>query len=90
MLARNFESTLLDAYGWLSETYKKGDRIFLFGIVTKPRFESVQSLIEHTGFSRGAYQVRTLSAMIDKVILVTLCNECCSSLLLTRSFHRLD
>ncbi|KAK1218210.1 hypothetical protein PQX77_019111 [Marasmius sp. AFHP31] len=41
-----FEKRIMEAYRWLSENYKKGDRIFLFG------------------FSRGAYQVRVLSAMI--------------------------
>ena len=29
---RNFERIVLDAYRWLSETYKDGDCIFLFGI----------------------------------------------------------
>ncbi|KZV75636.1 WD40 repeat-like protein [Peniophora sp. CONT] len=48
---------VLGAYRWLSETYKDGDRIFLFG------------------FSRGAYQVRVLSAMIDKVGLIDRGNE---------------
>ncbi|PPQ94486.1 hypothetical protein CVT25_013769 [Psilocybe cyanescens] len=29
--ATNFKSKVLDAYEWLSENYKRGDRIFLFG-----------------------------------------------------------
>ncbi|KAJ7918470.1 hypothetical protein B0H13DRAFT_1607450 [Mycena leptocephala] len=45
----NFKKTILNAYLWLCEHYKPGDKIFLFG------------------FSRGAHQVRTLAAMIDKV-----------------------
>ncbi|VDB86424.1 unnamed protein product [Peniophora sp. CBMAI 1063] len=56
-IAWNFESIVLDAYRWLSETYKDGDCIYLFG------------------FSRGAYQVRTLSAMIEKVGLIHRGNE---------------
>ncbi|KZV67668.1 WD40 repeat-like protein [Peniophora sp. CONT] len=56
-VALSFENTILDAYRWLSDVYKKGDRIFLFG------------------FSRGAYQVRTLSAMIAKVGLIHRNNE---------------
>ncbi|KZV99921.1 hypothetical protein EXIGLDRAFT_668028 [Exidia glandulosa HHB12029] len=51
-IAWRFERILLSAYLWLSENYKKGDRIYLFG------------------FSRGAYQVRALSAMIDAVGLI--------------------
>ncbi|PPQ69955.1 hypothetical protein CVT26_013291 [Gymnopilus dilepis] len=30
-IAWNFEKTILGAYRWLSDNYKKGDRIFLFG-----------------------------------------------------------
>ncbi|KZV61054.1 WD40 repeat-like protein [Peniophora sp. CONT] len=55
--AWNFEHILLGAYRWLSENYRDGDCIFLFG------------------FSRGAYQVRTLSAMIRKVGLIHRGNE---------------
>ncbi|KAK1231283.1 hypothetical protein PQX77_005598 [Marasmius sp. AFHP31] len=43
---------IIEAYRWLSENYREGDRIFLFG------------------FSRGAYQVRVLSAMIEKVGMI--------------------
>ncbi|VDB86472.1 unnamed protein product [Peniophora sp. CBMAI 1063] len=56
-IAWNFERILLGAYHWLSENYRDGDCIFLFG------------------FSRGAYQVRTLSAMIRKVGLIHRGNE---------------
>ncbi|KAF4618325.1 hypothetical protein D9613_011564 [Agrocybe pediades] len=51
-IAWNFERTLMDGYRWLSDNYKDGDRIFMFG------------------FSRGAFQARALSAMIDKVGLL--------------------
>ncbi|KZV83395.1 WD40 repeat-like protein [Exidia glandulosa HHB12029] len=50
--ALRFEKIILSAYGWLSENYRDGDRIYLFG------------------FSRGAYQVRVLSAMIQVVGLI--------------------
>ncbi|KZP29576.1 hypothetical protein FIBSPDRAFT_816048 [Athelia psychrophila] len=56
-VARNFEKVILAAYRWLSERYKPGDRIFLFG------------------FSRGAYQMRVLAAMIAKVGLMQGGNE---------------
>ncbi|KAJ7151489.1 hypothetical protein C8R46DRAFT_485700 [Mycena filopes] len=51
-IAWNFHVKILKAYKWLCETYKPGDKIFLFG------------------FSRGAYQVRALAAMIHKVGLI--------------------
>ncbi|KAF8901488.1 WD40-repeat-containing domain protein [Gymnopilus junonius] len=56
-IAWNFEKTVLEAYRWLSDNYRKGDCIFLFG------------------FSRGAFQVRVLSAMIHKVGLIHKGNE---------------
>ncbi|OCH91831.1 WD40 repeat-like protein [Obba rivulosa] len=56
-IAWNFERIVLHAYRWLSENYREGDQIYLFG------------------FSRGAYQVRTLSAMICKVGLIHKGNE---------------
>ncbi|EIM79565.1 uncharacterized protein STEHIDRAFT_69324 [Stereum hirsutum FP-91666 SS1] len=52
MIAWNYERIIQEAYLWLSENYRDGDRVFLFG------------------FSRGAYQVRCLSAMIDTVGLI--------------------
>ncbi|KAJ6551275.1 hypothetical protein B0H19DRAFT_950644, partial [Mycena capillaripes] len=60
--AWNFKDIILKAYRWLSQTYMPGDKIFLFG-------ERV------SGFSRGAYQVRTLAAMIQRVGLVNAGNE---------------
>ncbi|QRV93518.1 hypothetical protein RhiJN_21536 [Ceratobasidium sp. AG-Ba] len=51
-IAWNFEKVVVGAYRWLSDNYRPGDKIFLFG------------------FSRGAYQVRTLAAMIEHVGLI--------------------
>ncbi|KAI6037808.1 hypothetical protein EDC04DRAFT_2090344 [Pisolithus marmoratus] len=51
-IAWRMEERIMDAYEWLSNTYKDGDKIFLFG------------------FSRGAYQVRALAGMIERVGLV--------------------
>ncbi|KAL0958322.1 hypothetical protein HGRIS_000467 [Hohenbuehelia grisea] len=51
-IAWNFKRIILSAYQWLSENYRDGDRIFLFG------------------FSRGAYQVRVIAGMIDRVGLL--------------------
>ncbi|THU84865.1 hypothetical protein K435DRAFT_583361, partial [Dendrothele bispora CBS 962.96] len=51
-VAWNFKKIVLGAYQWLSENYKDGDRIFLFG------------------FSRGAYQVRVIAGMIERVGLL--------------------
>ncbi|KZP18218.1 hypothetical protein FIBSPDRAFT_745593 [Athelia psychrophila] len=56
-IAWNFEKVLLGAYRWLSEHYKPGDRIFLFG------------------FSRGAFHVRALAGMIEKIGLMHEGNE---------------
>ncbi|KAJ7671187.1 hypothetical protein B0H17DRAFT_902216, partial [Mycena rosella] len=60
-IAWNFKDIILKAYRWLSREYVPGDRIFLLG--------------ELACFSRGAYQVRTLAAMIKKVGLVHSGNE---------------
>ena len=62
---RNFERTILAAYRWLSDNYEEGDCIFLFGTLTL--CEPVIDPERCPGFSRGAYQVRVLSAMINKV-----------------------
>ena len=67
---RNFERTVLGAYGWLSDNYEPGDCIFLFGELE--RYVTCMS-VDAEGFtriSRGAFQVRVLSAMIDKVCYV--------------------
>ncbi|KAJ8690155.1 hypothetical protein PTI98_011613 [Pleurotus ostreatus] len=51
-VATTFDRNVFKAYEWLSENYKEGDRIYLFG------------------FSRGAYQVRVLAGMIERVGLL--------------------
>ena len=61
---RNFERTILAAYRWLSDNYEDGDCIFLFGALVQCDLNDSE---RYLGFSRGAYQVRVLSAMIDKV-----------------------
>ncbi|KAK0211865.1 hypothetical protein IW262DRAFT_1280085 [Armillaria fumosa] len=48
-IAWNFKHIVEEAYQWLADHYRDGDRIYLFG------------------FSRGAYQIRALSGMIEKV-----------------------
>ncbi|KAJ8519086.1 hypothetical protein ONZ45_g3901 [Pleurotus djamor] len=55
-IAWNFERIIHAAYEWLSENYRPGDRIFLFG--------------GSFCFSRGAYQVRVVAGMIHKVGLL--------------------
>ena len=67
-MCRNLRKIILSAYQWLSENYKPEDKIYLFGVL--PSFTSficrngIESFI---GFSRGAYQVRIISGMIDVV-----------------------
>ena len=61
---RNFEWTILAAYQWLSDNYQSGDCIYLFGILEHYIINPERCL----GFSCGAYQVRVLSAMMDKVL----------------------
>ncbi|MBM7068671.1 DUF2235 domain-containing protein [Actibacterium sp. 188UL27-1] len=53
MYGRGINRQIERAYGFLSSTYKPGDRIYLFG------------------FSRGAFAVRSLAGVIDKVGLIT-------------------
>ena len=69
---RKFERTVLGAYRWLSDNYERGDCIFLFGALEQyvTSNMSVDAEGSNTGFSRGAFQVRVLSAMIDKVCYV--------------------
>ena len=60
----------MHAYRWLSDNYECHNCTFLFGSlgqhVTCVSVDAERS----TGFSRGAFQVRALSAMIDKVCYV--------------------
>jgi hypothetical protein len=63
---RNFEKVIIGAYRWLSDVYQDGDRIFLFGtnsLGSGAKYSQTFLL----GFSRGAYQVRALAAMIKMV-----------------------
>ena len=69
---RDFERSVLGAYRWLSDNYEDGDCIFLFG-VTEYFIYHQPVLNNLSGFSRGAYQVRVLSAMIDKVQFFVRC-----------------
>lgn len=53
------------SYRWLSDNYRDGDSVFLFGesfhlIVMKLHI----SYLRLPGLSRGAYQVRALAGMI--------------------------
>ena len=62
---------MLGAYRWLSDNYKRGDCIFLFGALEQyVTCMSGDAEPGYKGFSRGAFQVRVLSAMIDKVCYV--------------------
>ena len=55
-----------DAYSWLADTYREGDRIYLFGAPSSP-FAPVDDNSMLAGFSRGAYQVHALASMIHEV-----------------------
>ena len=71
ILIRNFEKVILAGYRWLSDNYIDGDKIFLFGkgiLLTSRKISLTGSVIP--GFSRGAYQVRVLAGMIDRVRLI--------------------
>lgn len=73
LLSRNFENVIKGAYRWLSERYKAGDRIYLFGASTiswLPANSILTYILLHSGFSRGAYQVRVLAGMIEKVLSI--------------------
>ncbi|KIM74194.1 hypothetical protein PILCRDRAFT_53507, partial [Piloderma croceum F 1598] len=67
----NFEKGIFARYCWLSNHYQPGDKIFLFGMVIC----SGMSMNYADWFSHGAYQVRTLAGMIDRVGLLSLGNE---------------
>ena len=56
-----------NAYSWLAETYREGDRIYLFG-ASSLSFVLVDDNSMLAGFSRGAYQVRALGSMIHEVM----------------------
>jgi uncharacterized protein (DUF2235 family) len=69
---RNFDKVVKRAYRWLSDNYQDGDRIFLFGEICLAIYIYPCRAFSHwsndrVGFSRGAYQVRALAGMINKV-----------------------
>jgi uncharacterized protein (DUF2235 family) len=70
---RNFEKVIKAAYRWLCVEYQDGDRIFAFGerllIINVMHMELSTQRNTWLGFSRGAYQVRALAGMIEKVHL---------------------
>lgn len=41
-LNRDFEKILLGGYRWLSENYREGDRIYLFGVNDQKRLVHAQ------------------------------------------------
>ena len=60
----------MGAYRWLAENYQDGDKIYLFGMRKTNAYLLhllCISYLSMIGFSRGAYQVRVLAGMIDKV-----------------------
>ena len=54
------------AYRWLADNYQEGDCIFLFGETISSDVWAARLTME-IGFSRGAFQVRALAGMIEKV-----------------------
>ena len=84
--SRDFEKIVLGAYRWLSDNYEEDDCIFLFG-PSKYMLSIYSSLRNDTsGFSRGAFQVRVLSAMIYEVRCISSYLGC---KLTTPGIHRL-
>ncbi|KAJ7476102.1 hypothetical protein FB451DRAFT_1034201 [Mycena latifolia] len=67
-IAWNFEQQVQDAYRWLADNYQPGDKIYLFGTSLHPCW--VHTSDKFVGFSRGAYQVRALAGMIEKMGLI--------------------
>ncbi|KAK0475727.1 hypothetical protein IW261DRAFT_1340366 [Armillaria novae-zelandiae] len=63
-IAWNFRNIVEEAYRWLADNYKLRDRIYLFGKL----FLAAEH--ESAGFSRGAYQVRALAGMVERLGLV--------------------
>jgi uncharacterized protein (DUF2235 family) len=55
------------AYKFLCDEWRPGDRIYLFGIFFTRIAGNSINLHVTIGFSRGAYQVRVIAGMIEKV-----------------------
>lgn len=68
-LFRSFGARVRDVYAWLLQTFQDGDRIFIFGASVSWFHNGDAHITRIKGFSRGAYQARTLAAMIGKVDL---------------------
>ncbi|KAF8597367.1 hypothetical protein BDV93DRAFT_404760, partial [Ceratobasidium sp. AG-I] len=64
-IAWNLEKVIIGAYRWLSDHYQEGDQIFLFGM----------EKLKLAWFSRGAYQVRALAGMIERVGIIHTGNQ---------------
>ena len=68
IIHRTFDKRVKHAYKRLSEIFTFGDRVFIYGSLFT---FSLIICVEHhlSGFSRGAYQARTLAAMIHTVFV---------------------
>ena len=71
---RNVDKNVKDAYSWLVRNYRGEDQIYLFG-ASRLQFALVPDGLDAVvaGFSRGAYQVRALAAVIHEVGPVPIC-----------------
>ena len=71
---RNVDKNVKDAYSWLVRNYRGEDQIYLFG-ASRLQFTLVTDGLDTVvaGFSRGAYQVRALAAVIHEVGPVPIC-----------------
>jgi uncharacterized protein (DUF2235 family) len=78
VLHSGFKGGALRAYRFLCDEWRPGDRIYLFGMYCSRIFDTGMYLHVATGFSRGAYQVRVIAGMIEKVevLLVLLICQC--------------
>ena len=78
-LISTFDERVTGAYKWLSNIFEFGDRIFIYGMLPfHPCCCGVRDDDKfYLGFSRGAYQARTLASMIHKVRLSQVWFSCC-------------
>jgi uncharacterized protein (DUF2235 family) len=66
LLPSGFKGGVERSYKFLCDTFRPGDRIYLLGKIWL-QVDNSTLLYGITGFSRGAYQVRVLAGMIEKV-----------------------
>lgn len=67
---RSLDRTVQGAYRWLADHHQPGDKIYLFGGYSRHTVKSVEALnLLAAGFSRGAYQIRSLAGMIERVCM---------------------